>query len=154
MVRVKPDLLVLYKCGHHWRISNQQCRWEHALRGACSCSCFWVKGMMTSCLDLLGFYPVNCGDRTTKLGVNSKLMKCYLGHVRMPKPLHMIGWGLHHHLLLVWGREMGGGAGWLLRKVGARHVTPVQKKPHWTPGYCLCSWAISSLKCLTARAAK
>ncbi len=31
---------------------------------------------------------------------------------------------------------------------------PVLKKPHWTPGYCLCSWAISSLKCFTARTAK
>lgn len=38
----------------------------------------------------------------------------------------------------------------------AKHAndSPVQKKPHWTPGYCRCSWAISSLKCFTARAAK
>ena len=34
-----------------------------------------------------------------------------------------------------------------------RHL-PVQKNPHCTPGYCLCSCAISSLMCFTARAAK
>ena len=40
------------------------------------------------------------------------------------------------------------------REIVGKLYAPVLKKPHWTPGYCLCSWAISNLKCFTARTAK